>query len=364
MEQLKAGLFEDGCFFLPAFSLSRYLCSFLTHSLLNQQFLVSHFLVCKNYKHITLFYIIGVEGTKVEGTKETIKALIDLTRAHFFLVWILLFYSGLALAFSNYGEFSWEITFKAVLIGLFGFEGGLVLNDYVDRKRDRLDVEESLTGYWRPFKSRPLPSGRLSPDFALAVFLLLSALTGILMLTLPYPNSLYVFFTMLSSCVIEYFYQVKRKNQSFPIAQLIGRMDFALFPVAGYLCYGRPDTSLFLYLLFFYPWTLAHLAVNDFIDTENDRARGIKSIPVLYGIQGTLFWISGFTLLHYLAALLFLKQLGSIAFYGFLLGFLVIGFANYKLLKEKSQKAGLSALLFYHVSLVLYSSSIILDSFF
>lgn len=288
--------------------------------------------------------------------------MIDLTRAHFFLVWILLFYSGLALAFTNYGGFSREITFKAILIGLFGFEGGLVLNDYVDRKRDSLDIEDSLTGYWRPFKSRPLPSGRISPSFTLAVFLLLSALTGFLMFTLPYPNSLYVFFTMLSSCILEYFYQVKRKNQSFPFAQIAGRLDFTLFPAAGYLCYGKPDYSLLLYLLFFYPWTLSHLAVNDFIDTENDRARGIKSIPVLYGMQGTLLWISGFTLLHYFTALLFLTELGNIAFYGFLLGFLVLGFANYKLLKEKSQKAGLFALLLFHVALVIYSCSIILDS--
>ncbi|MPM93192.1 Protoheme IX farnesyltransferase [bioreactor metagenome] len=318
----------------------------------------------QNYKPIIPFYIIGVEGTNIERVKETFKALIDLTRAHFFLVWILLFYSGLALAFSNYGEFSLEITLKAILIGLFGFEGGLVLNDYVDRKRDSLDVEGSLTGYWRPFKSRPLPSGRISSHFALAVFLLLSALTGILMFTLPYPNSLYVFLTMLSSCILEYFYQVKRKNQIFPIAQVVGRLDFTLFPAAGYLCYGEPDATLFFYLFFFYPWTLAHLAVNDFIDTENDRARGIKSIPVLYGTQGTLLWILGFTFLHYLTALLFLKQLGETALYGFLPGFLVLGFANYKLLKEKSQKAGLSALFLFHVSLVLYSCSIILDSLF
>lgn len=151
----------------------------------------------------------------VEGTKETIKALIDLTRAHFFLVWILLFSSGLALAFNNYGDFSWSITFKAVLIGFFGFEGGLVLNDYVDRKRDRLDIEGSLTAYWRPFKSRPLPSGRISPNFALVVFLLLSALTGLVMFTLPYPNSFYVFVTMLSSCVLEYFYRSKERTRVF-----------------------------------------------------------------------------------------------------------------------------------------------------
>jgi 4-hydroxybenzoate polyprenyltransferase len=296
--------------------------------------------------------------------KETIKALIDLTRAHFFLVWILLFYSGLALAFKNYGGFSWETSFKAVLIGLFGFEGGLVLNDYVDRKRDRLDVEDSLTTYWRPFKSRPLPSGRISPNFAFAVFLLLSGLTGLTMFTLPYPNSLYVFITMLSSCILEYFYQIKRKNQTFPVAQLVGRMDFTLFPIAGYLCYGHPYSSILYYILFFYPWTLSHLAVNDFIDTENDMARGIKSIPVLYGTQGTLFWISGFTLVHYFTAILFLKQVGNFALYGFLLGFIVLGLANYKLIKEKSQKAGISALFLFHVSLVIYSVSIILDSLF
>ena len=249
-------------------------------------------------------------------------------------------------------------------MGFFGFEGGLILNDYVDRNRDRLDVDNSLTNYWRPFKSRPLPKGRISPNFALGMFLLFSAITGLLMLTLPYPNSIYVFITMLSSCIIECFYQIKRKNQNFPVAQLVGRFDFTLFPIAAYLAYGQPDKLLLLYLLFFYPWTLAHLAVNDFIDTENDKARGIKSIPVLYGVQGTLFWILGFTLIHFLTASLFLKQLGNLALYGFIPGFLVLGAANYKLISEKSQKAGLSALFLYHVSLVLYSGSIILDSFF
>jgi 4-hydroxybenzoate polyprenyltransferase len=97
---------------------------------------------------------------------------------------------------------------------------------------------------------------------------------------------------------------------------------------------------------------------------ENDRARGIKSIPVLYGVQGTLKWILGFTLIHYFTAFIFLKQLGNIALYGFLTGFLVLGFANYKLIRERNQKAGLNALFLYHISLVIYSVSIIIDSLF
>ena len=83
-----------------------------------------------------------------------------------------------------------------------------------------------------------LKAGRFRPEefppiLPWELFLLFSALTGLVMFTLPYPNSFYVFITMLSSCIIEYFYQVKRKNQNFPVAQLVGRMDFTLFPVAA-----------------------------------------------------------------------------------------------------------------------------------
>ncbi|WP_269850098.1 UbiA prenyltransferase family protein [Methanosarcina horonobensis] len=88
--------------------------------------------------------------------KETLKAYIDLTRAHFLPAWPLIFCSGLVLAFANYGGFSWTLIIKAALIGLLGFEAGFVLNDYVDRNRDRLDVENTLTKYWRPFKERPI----------------------------------------------------------------------------------------------------------------------------------------------------------------------------------------------------------------
>jgi 4-hydroxybenzoate polyprenyltransferase len=67
----------------------------------------------------------------------SVKAYIDLTRAHFFFVWPILFLSGLALAYRDYGGFSWELTVTAALIGLFGFVAGLVLNDYVDRDLDK-----------------------------------------------------------------------------------------------------------------------------------------------------------------------------------------------------------------------------------
>ncbi len=296
--------------------------------------------------------------------KETLKAYIDLTRAHFLPAWPLIFCSGLVLAFANYGGFSWTLIIKAALIGLLGFEAGFVLNDYVDRNRDRLDVENTMTRYWRPFKERPLPSGKISSKNAFWLFILLVGVTSALIFTLPYPNSLYVFAIMLYSYGIEAFYQVKKRDQKYPIAQLLGRTDFTLFPAAGYLCYGQPDMTMLLYMFFFYPWTMAHLGLNDFIDLENDRVRGMKSIAVLYGAKGAMYWVTGFTLLHFFTAIFFLRELGTVAHYGFLAGFVILAGSNLYLWKEKSPGSGMKILPVYHGTLVIYAVSIILDFFY
>jgi 4-hydroxybenzoate polyprenyltransferase len=292
---------------------------------------------------------------------ETLKAYLDLIRAHFLPAWPLISCSGLVLAFANYGGFSWALTLKVALMGLLGFGAGFVLNDYVDRNKDRLDIENTLTGYWRPFKERPIPSGKISSKSAFVLFILLVAVISALILTLPYPNSLYVFAIMLYSYGIEAFYQVKKRNQSYPIAQLSGRTDFTLFPVAGYLCYGQPDMTVLLYMVFFYPWTMAHLGLNDFIDLKNDRARGMKTITVLYGEKGTMYWITGFTVLHFLAAALFFRELGNIALYGLLAGLILLIGSNLYLWKEKNAAAGLKVLPLFHGALVIYAISIILD---
>jgi 4-hydroxybenzoate polyprenyltransferase len=73
------------------------------------------------------------------------------------------------LAFQTYGGFSWSLTTRAALIGLFGFEAGVVLNDYVDRKIDKLDIESDKLGrHLRLFGKRPLASGLIRPSAACA----------------------------------------------------------------------------------------------------------------------------------------------------------------------------------------------------
>jgi 4-hydroxybenzoate polyprenyltransferase len=182
---------------------------------------------------------------------------------------------------------------------------------------------------------------------------------SLLAVTLPYPHNVYVIACGGYCYTMEYFYQTKKKNQTLPIAQLLGRTDFVLFPVAGYLCYGHPDKYALLFFIFFYPLALAHLGVNDIADTANDRVKGMKTVPTLYGMKGTAYWILGFTVLHLLIAPFFLREVGTIALASLGITAVLLVAVNYKILKEKSPEAGLRVLPLIHVTMLIYGISII-----
>jgi 4-hydroxybenzoate polyprenyltransferase len=296
--------------------------------------------------------------------KEAIKAYVDLMRLHFFFVWPLLFCSGLFLAFQHLGGFSWLLVAKAVLIGFLGFEAGLVLNDIVDWNIDKKDVEfDMLTKYWRVFGKRPIPQGLITRRKAFLLFAVLVAFTTILIFTLSFPQSLYVFTIMIICYCLEVFYQVQKRDQTFPFAQLIGRIDFTLFPVAGYLSLGDPGINVVLFALFFYPLAQAHLGVNDISDVANDQVKGMKTIPILYGMKGTAYWILFFSAIHFAAAVAFLSVLGTVAIAGFVAAMLLITVGNYIILRGKSAVSGMKALPLFHVAMLIYAVTIIVDYF-
>jgi 4-hydroxybenzoate polyprenyltransferase len=298
---------------------------------------------------------------------ETLRAWIDLLRIQFFFAWPLLFCSGYLLATATYGGFSYPGLALVALIGFFGFEAGLVLNDYIDREYDSKDVESRrLTRYWRFYGTRPIPAGLVSPRLAAGLVIGLITLTAGLVLLLSYPHSVYVLLIMFLCYALEIFYQEEKRQQARPFAQVIGRIDFALFPVAGYLCAGLPDKNALLYFVFFYPFALAHLGANDIIDVENDRARGMKTIPVLYSTERTTWWIAGFTAVHAAAALLFMEQLGWCARAGILAGLCLLIYANVTILKHRADgtvpDAALRVLPCFHAAMLLYAGGIALGA--
>lgn len=298
--------------------------------------------------------------------KEKIKAYVDLTRAHFAPVWPLLFVSGLMLAFRDGGYFSLELLILAIFIGLFGFEAGMVLNDIIDHNIDKIDTDDdTLTNYWRPFKERPIPSGKVSLREAVLVFTIFVTITVILIAFVPFPNLIYIYLIMVYAYSMEIFYQMVKRKQSFPIAQILGRTDLLLFPIAGYLLYGQFNVTIIYYLLFMYPWALAHLGANDIVDIKNDEAKQLKTITGLYGIKGNKIWVLAFSIAHLIASALFvIFNIGGIAIYGFIISWILIVIANIIILKGRESKTWLKALPLLHGSLLIYILTIIINSAF
>jgi 4-hydroxybenzoate polyprenyltransferase len=232
------------------------------------------------------------------------------------------------------------------------------------RDIDKKDVEfTKLTKYWRVFGKRPLSQGLITRRKAVLLFGLFVAITTILIFTLPFPQSLYVFGIMIVCYCLEVFYQFKKRNQTFPFAQLIGRIDFTLFPVAGYLCRGNPDPNVLLFAFFFYPLALAHLGVNDISDVANDQVKEMKTMPVLYGMKGTAYWIFFFSTIHFVATVIFLNVLETVAIAGFAVSMLLISIGNYIILKGKNANAGIKALPLFHVAMLIYAITVILTYF-
>ncbi len=291
---------------------------------------------------------------------EKVKAYMDLLRLHFFFVWPVLFCFGLFFGFQMYDGFSFALVLQAVLIGFFGFEAGLILNDIVDANLDKKEIEfKGLTKYWRPFGKRPISQGLISQRNAIALFAVFVAVTSVLIFTLPFPNAIYVFSLMLICYCLEAFYQIKKRHESFPVAQIVGRVDFALFLVAGFLCVGSLSWHVLLLFLFFYPLALAHLGVNDLADVVNDQAKGLNTIPTLYGMKATAYWIVAFTVFHLVVAAFFVTVIGLWALIGFAVSFTLLTLGNAIILKDKDAHSALKALPLFHLSMLIYAITVI-----
>ena len=291
-----------------------------------------------------------------------ITAYLDLLRAHFIPAWILIFTAGYITATHIYGGFNWPDLIKIVFIAIFGFEAGMVLNDYVDKDLDKKDVDGSLTKYFRPFKTRPLAKGTLKPTVALCTFIVFALITAFLIYTFPSPHRYYALVIMVYAYLVEYFYQIKKRKQKLPLAQLIGRTDFALFPVAAYLLVGKLDINVLAYFFYFYPLAQAHLAVNDLADFRNDQARGLQTVPIMYGMRGAVRGIILFTLIHLFSATIFIQMANPKASVWFAASFLTLGLAVYQIAHRQTSLAALRFLPLVHLTMAIQSLALIFSN--
>lgn len=174
--------------------------------------------------------------------------------------------------------------FVLFAIGAFVMRGaGCAYNDYVDRDFDA-KVERT--------KSRPIPSGQVTPTQALGFVVALS-LTGLLVLL---QLNFFTIGLAISSLALVALYPFMKRLTDWP--QLVLGLTFNWGALVGWAATAG-EISLAPLLLYAGAvfWTLGYDTIYAHQDKEDDLTLGLKSTALHLGTQ-SLPWITGF----YLAA--------------------------------------------------------------
>ncbi len=177
------------------------------------------------------------------------------------------------------GSFSWLDMVATVLGTGFVVAGANALNMFIERESDR-KMRRTL--------GRPLPTGRLSPDEALAFGVLVS-IVGLFTLAQFVSTAAVVLATIALLSYVLVYTPLKRISS---VALYVGAVPGALPPAIGYAALtGTVDgVGLYLFLILF-AWQLPHfLAITLFRAEEYARA-GLQVLPNERGVTFTR-WVA------------------------------------------------------------------------
>ena len=203
-------------------------------------------------------------------TFSTIGGILKLTRFDkpigiFLLLWPTLW--GLWIAAE--GTPTWEIL-KVFVFGVVLMRAaGCAINDFADRGFD---------GKVKRTKSRPLVTGEVSPNVAIAVFCALSMVAFVLVLTL---NTLTIQLSFVAIALALIYPFLKRYTY---LPQLVLGAAFAWSIPMGFAAITNsvPDTAWMLFIATLL-WTTAYDTMYAMVDREFDKSIGVKSTAILFG---------------------------------------------------------------------------------
>jgi len=242
-------------------------------------------------------------GQPARSLRSLLRAWLDLSKPG--VTRLVLVTTGLGV-FAAPQEFVWSDLFATVLGTALVVAGANALNMFLERESDRF--------MWRT-AARPLPSGRLSADEALAFGVVVS-ITGLFVLA-QFVSGLAVglaAFALLSYVLL--YTPLKRVHSS---ALYVGAVPGALPPAIGYAAVtGTLDgVGMWLFLILF-AWQLPHfLAIALFRRDEYARA-GLCVLPNERGITYTKRTALVQSIALVLVTLLPLRNAGISAAYGWI----------------------------------------------
>jgi 4-hydroxybenzoate polyprenyltransferase len=224
-------------------------------------------------------------------------------------VYLLLWPTLWALAIAGEGSPDLWVLFVFVTGVFLMRSSGCAINDYADREIDRHVART---------RDRPLTSGRISEKEVLLVFVGLSLLAFLLVLTLNR-------FTILLSIVgilLAASYPFMKRFHYLPQVHLGAAFGWAVPMVFAAQTDSLPKQAWLLYVAAII-WAVAYDTMYSMADREDDIKIGIKSTAILFGEYDRAM-IGLFQILFILALGLIGRELGFTAIYFYALGFAVV----------------------------------------
>lgn len=152
---------------------------------------------------------------------------------------------------------------------------GCAINDFADRKVD---------GHVTRTKHRPLADGRLTAKEAVWAFLILSWISGALLIFLP----IQVFYWSFGAVALAFIYPFMKRFTHLP--QFFLAMAFGWAIPMAYVAVSaeileKGSTNIWCWLLFvgYMAWTVAYDTQYAMADREDDIKIGVKSTAILFG---------------------------------------------------------------------------------
>ncbi len=225
--------------------------------------------------------MLGMKGASTEAASIW-KVRLQLMKP---ITWIPLMW-GVVCGAASSGAYTWSIEnfFKALLCMLMSgpFLTGYtqVVNEFYDREIDAVN---------EPY--RPIPSGAISlSQVKVQIFVLLVGGIGISYILDRAAHHDFPMMTCLAigGALVAYIYSappLKLKQNGWLGTYALGASYIALPWWAGHALFGTLNWTLIAVTLFYSLAGLGIAIVNDFKSVEGDRQFGLKSMPVMFGID-------------------------------------------------------------------------------
>jgi len=231
--------------------------------------------------------MLGMKGAST-GETSVWKIRIQLMKP---ITWIPLIW-GVVCGAASSGDFHWQLEDVVKVATCMLLSGPLMtgytqtLNDFYDRDIDAIN---------EPY--RPIPSGAISvPQVVAQILFLLGAGLAIAFALDQWGGNAYPKITIITlvGTFLAFIYSappLKLKQNGWFGNYALGASYIALPWWAGHSLFGDLNWTIIVLTLIYSFAGLGIAVVNDFKSVEGDRALGLKSLPVMFGVGGAA-WIS------------------------------------------------------------------------